>query len=56
MPVPKPLITRSDNISSGAPVFARARVQIQALIDYLQEGDTLDSLLEDFSSVTRFGK
>ncbi|MBI5242908.1 MAG: DUF433 domain-containing protein [Elusimicrobia bacterium] len=53
MAVPKPFITRSDNILSGAPVFARTRVPIQALIDYLEEGDTLDSFLEDFPSVTR---
>jgi len=50
MPVPKPLITRSENILSGAPVFAGERVPIQALIDYLEEGDTLDRLLEDFPS------
>jgi len=53
MAVPEPLITRSDNILSGALVFARTRVPIQALIDYLEEGDTLDSFLEDFPSVTR---
>ena len=53
MAVAKPLITRSDNILSGVPVFARTRVPIQALIDYLEEGDTLDSFLEDFPSVTR---
>ncbi len=53
MSVSKPLVTRSDNILSGTPVFGGTRVPIQALIDYLKEGDTLDSLLEDFPSVTR---
>ncbi len=53
MSVSKPLVTRSDNILRGTPVFAGTRVPIQALIDYLEEGDTLDSLLEDCPSVTR---
>ena len=53
MAVSKPLVTRSTNILSGTPVFAGTRVPVQALIDYLEESDTLDSFLEDFPSVTR---
>ncbi len=53
MAVSKPLVTRSDNILSGTTVFAGTRVPIQALIDYLEEGDTLVSFLEDFPAVTR---
>jgi uncharacterized protein (DUF433 family) len=53
MGVPKPLITRSEKIMSGAVVFAGTRVPVQTLIDYLEEGDRLDDFLEDFPTVTR---
>ena len=29
------------------------RVPVQTLLDYIEEGDTLDSFLGDFSTVTR---
>lgn len=51
--VPKPLITRSKDVMSGAAVFASTRVPVQTLLDYLEEGDTLDSFLEDFPTVSR---
>ena len=38
---------------SGAVVFAGTRVPVQTLMDYLEEGDTLDHFLEDFPTVTR---
>jgi uncharacterized protein (DUF433 family) len=53
MALPKPLITRSDEVMSGAVVFAGTRVPLQTLLDYLEEGDTLDHFLEDFPTVTR---
>ena len=53
MTVPKPVITRSEKIMSGAVVFAGTRVPVQTLIDYLEEGDRLDDFLEDFPTVTR---
>ena len=53
MGLPKPLVTRSDEILSGAVVFAGTRVPVQTLLDYLEEGDTLDSFLEDFPTVSR---
>lgn len=53
MPVPDPLITRSPGRLSGAAVFAGTRVPIQALIDYLEGGDSLDEFLTDFPAVTR---
>lgn len=53
MAVPKPLITRSEQVMSGAVVFAGTRVPLQALLDYLEEGDTLDHFLEDFPTVSR---
>ena len=53
MAIPKPLITRSEQVMSGAVVFAGTRVPLQALLDYLEEGDTLNHFLEDFPTVTR---
>ena len=53
MTVPKPLITRSEKVMSGAVVFAGTRVPVQTLIDYLEEGGRLDDFLEDFPTVTR---
>jgi len=53
MSFPKALITRSDEVMSGAVVFAGTRVPVQTLLDYLEEGDTLDHFLEDFPTVTR---
>ena len=53
MTIPNPLITRSDEVMSGAVVFAGTRVPVQTLLDYLEEGDTLDQFLEDFPTVTR---
>ena len=53
MNLPKTLITRSDDVMSGAVVFAGTRVPVQTLLDYLLEGDTLDHFLEDFPTVSR---
>lgn len=46
-------ITKDPEILSGAPVFRGTRVPFQALLDYLEGGDTLDEFLDDFPSVTR---
>ena len=53
MALPNPLVTRSDEILSGAVVFAGTRVPVQTLLDYLEVGDTLDHFLEDFPTVSR---
>ena len=53
MTLPKPLITRSDEVLSGTVVFTGTRVPVQTLLDYLEEGDTLDHFLEDFPTVSR---
>ena len=53
MALPRPLVTRSDEVMSGAVVFAGMRVPVLALLDYLEEGDTLDHFLEDFPRVSR---
>ena len=53
MPPPNPLITATPERLGGAPVFAGTRVPVQALLDYLEGGDSLDDFLMDFPSVTR---
>jgi uncharacterized protein (DUF433 family) len=53
MPVPDPLITTSANRLSGTPVFAGTRVPVQTMVDYLEEGESLDDFLADFPSVSR---
>ncbi len=53
MPLPTPLITSSAERLGGTPVFAGTRVPVQALLDYLEGGDSLDDFLMDFPSVTR---
>ena len=38
---------------SGAPVFAGTRVPVQALIDYLEGGESIKDFLGGFPTVTR---
>jgi uncharacterized protein (DUF433 family) len=40
-------------ILGGTPVFVGTRVPLRNLIDYLEEGYTLDEFLDDFPSVSR---
>lgn len=47
------VITRDSEVLGGTPVFAGTRVPFQALLDYLEGGQTLDEFLDDFPSVTR---
>ena len=48
-----PLVTRSDDIAWGAPVFAGTRVPVDTLFEYLEAGDTLEEYLNQFPTVTR---
>ena len=49
----KSVVTSSPDILSGTPVFAGTRVPVQALIDYLEGGETIDDFLAGFPTVTR---
>ena len=49
----KAIITCSPDVLSGTPVFAGTRVPVQAFIDYLEGGETIDSFLVGFPSVKR---
>ena len=41
------------DILGGTPVFVGTRVPLQALIDYLEGGHSLEEFLNDFPSVSR---
>jgi uncharacterized protein (DUF433 family) len=46
-------VTVDPEIQSGAPVFTGTRVPVKNLFDYLEEGDSLDTFLDQFPTVTR---
>jgi len=47
------VVTRHQDILGGTPVFRGTRVPFQALLDYIEGGQTLDEFIEDFPTVTR---
>jgi uncharacterized protein (DUF433 family) len=47
------VIIRDPEILGGTPVFRGTRVPFQALLDYLEGGQTLNEFLDDFPTVTR---
>jgi uncharacterized protein (DUF433 family) len=47
------VIVQDPDILSGQPVFRGTRVPFQALLDYLEGGDTLDEFLEQYPGATR---
>ncbi|MGH9644376.1 MAG: DUF433 domain-containing protein [Terriglobales bacterium] len=53
MPSVPELISRDPEVLGGTPVFRGTRVPFQALLDYLEGGQTLHEFLDDFPTVTR---
>jgi len=47
------ILTKDPRILGGVPVFRNTRVPFQALLDYLEGGQTLDEFLNDFPTVSR---
>jgi uncharacterized protein (DUF433 family) len=47
------IVEVSQEIMSGVPVFRGTRVPVQALLDHLEAGDSLDRFLADFPTVQR---
>lgn len=47
------VIVRDPDILSGEPVFRGTRVPFQALLDYLEGGETLDEFLRQYPGVSR---
>jgi uncharacterized protein (DUF433 family) len=52
-PMAEPVVSSSPDILSGAPVFVGTRVPVQALVDYLEGGATIDDFLAGFPTVKR---
>ena len=47
------VISSSPDVLGGTPVFVGTRVPVEALIDYLEGGDSIEEFLEGFPSVSR---
>lgn len=47
------VIISSPNVLHGTPVFAGTQVPLQTLIDYLEDGETIDDFLDDYPAVSR---
>jgi uncharacterized protein (DUF433 family) len=51
--VSQAVIVKDPKVLGGTPIFRGTRVPFQALLDYLEGGQTLDEFLDDFPTVTR---
>ena len=50
----KSSVVHSDpDVMGGTPVFVGTRVPVQALIDYIEGGHSLEEFLNDFPTVSR---
>jgi uncharacterized protein (DUF433 family) len=47
------VIVKDPQVLGGEPTFRNTRVPFQALIDYLEGGQSLDEFLSDFPTVSR---
>lgn len=47
------VVSVDPEIMHGTPCFTGTRVPVQSLLDYIEEGDTLDSFLRGFPTVKR---
>ena len=50
---PSSVVHCDPDILGGAPVFVGTRVPVQALIDYIEGGHSLEKFLDDFPTVSR---
>ena len=50
---PSSVVHSDPEILGGTPVFVGTRVPLQALIDYLEGGHSIEEFLDDFPSVSR---
>jgi uncharacterized protein (DUF433 family) len=46
-------ITVDPEVLSGTPVFRGTRVPVQTLVDYILDGETLETFLHSFPTVKR---
>jgi uncharacterized protein (DUF433 family) len=47
------VVSRDPEVLSGAAVFVGTRVPVQALLDHLEGGETIDDFLDGFPGVSR---
>lgn len=50
---PRQIVHSDPEILGGTPVFVGTRVPVQALLDFLEGGDTIDQFLDNYPGVTR---
>ena len=50
---PNQIIHSDPEILGGTPIFVGTRVPVDALIDFLEAGDTIEDFLENYPGVTR---
>jgi uncharacterized protein (DUF433 family) len=50
---PKQIVHSDPDILGGTAVFAGTRVPVDALIDFLEGGDTIEDFLENYPVVSR---
>jgi uncharacterized protein (DUF433 family) len=48
------IVSRHEDVHSGALVFAGTRVPVETLIDYLKAGQSIDDFLEGHPTVERW--
>jgi uncharacterized protein (DUF433 family) len=47
------VVSLDPTMMHGTPCFTGTRVPVQTLLDYIEDGDTLDNFLRDFMTVKR---
>src|SRR5438045_7798064 len=47
------VVSVNSAIMHGTPCFTGTRVPVQTLLDYIEDGDTIDKFLSDFATVKR---
>ena len=50
---PNQIVHSDPEILGGTPVFVGTRVPVQALLDFLEGGDTIEEFLDNYPGVTR---
>jgi uncharacterized protein (DUF433 family) len=50
---PKQIIHADPEILGGTPVFVGTRVPVDALIDFLENGETIEYFLDNYPGVSR---
>jgi uncharacterized protein (DUF433 family) len=50
---PRQIVHSDPEILGGTPVFVGTRVPVDALIDFLEGGDTIEEFLENYPGVSR---